>query len=73
VLEYPEYQELSSHVLNLTDAFDRDEYIYIDFCHVSPNGNKIITRRIIDFIQNRLDSSSAPPMPPDGPKSAPPS
>jgi hypothetical protein len=55
LLEYPEYRELSNHVLNLTDAFDQDEYIYIDFCHVSPNGNRIIAQRIIDYIENGQD------------------
>ncbi|NJM25295.1 MAG: hypothetical protein HC859_07210 [Bacteroidia bacterium] len=29
-------------VVDMTKAFDHDEYIYIDFCHVSPNGNALI-------------------------------
>jgi hypothetical protein len=33
-------------VIDLTDKFDGDEYIYIDFCHVSPNGNEIIASEI---------------------------
>jgi len=36
--------------LNLVDAFNKNEYIYIDFCHVSPNGNKIIAEKLTDFI-----------------------
>ena len=32
---------------DLTDSFDKDEFIYIDFSHVSPNGNAIIADRII--------------------------
>jgi len=31
---------------DLTDALDRDAYIYIDFCHVSPNGNALVAARI---------------------------
>lgn len=31
---------------DFTDAFDLDEYIYIDFCHVSHNGNEIIANKI---------------------------
>ena len=33
-------------IIDLSDAFDGDEYIFIDFCHVSPNGNEIIAREI---------------------------
>ncbi|MBL7872736.1 MAG: hypothetical protein JNM78_14055 [Cyclobacteriaceae bacterium] len=33
-------------IVDLTDAFDGNEYIYIDFCHVSENGNKIIAEKI---------------------------
>jgi len=35
----------------MTDAFDKDEYIYVDFCHVSPNGNQIIADRIQSVIK----------------------
>jgi len=31
---------------DLSAIFDRDEYIYIDFCHISPNGNAIVAERI---------------------------
>lgn len=33
-------------IVDLTSAFDGNEYIFIDFCHVSPNGNKIIAGEI---------------------------
>lgn len=33
-------------IIDLTHAFDNNEYIFIDFCHVSPNGNEIIARAI---------------------------
>jgi hypothetical protein len=33
-------------IIDLTAKFDGDEYIYIDFCHVSSNGNEIIAREI---------------------------
>jgi hypothetical protein len=36
--------------LDLTDALDRDEPIYIDFCHVSPNGNEMVAQRFVDVI-----------------------
>lgn len=33
-------------IVDLSTKFDGDEYIFIDFCHVSPNGNEIIAREI---------------------------
>jgi len=50
ILKEPKYTELSSNILDLTSAFDGDEYIYIDDIHVSPNGNRIIADRIYKFI-----------------------
>jgi lysophospholipase L1-like esterase len=54
LLQSPKYQELSNNVIVLTDAFDQKEYIYIDECHVSPNGNKIIAAKIYDHISNSM-------------------
>ena len=39
-------------IIDLSDRFDGDEYIYIDFCHVSPNGNTIIAREISNAVRN---------------------
>lgn len=50
LLKTPEYRKLNKNVLVLVDAFDREEYIYLDHCHVSPNGNKIIAERIYNHI-----------------------
>ena len=50
LLQSPAYRELSNKVLVLTDAFDRDEYIYIDPAHVSPNGNRIIAEKIYNHL-----------------------
>lgn len=41
--------------LDLTNAFDKEEYIYIDFCHVSPNGNKIIAEQINAFMHQKTN------------------
>jgi hypothetical protein len=40
-------------IVDLTDKFDRNEYIYIDFCHVSPNGNAIIAREISEVLNDK--------------------
>jgi hypothetical protein len=37
-------------IYDLSDSFDGDEYVFIDFCHVSPNGNEIIAREISNII-----------------------
>ncbi len=35
---------------DVTNLFDRDEYIYIDYAHVSPNGNRYAAERILSII-----------------------
>lgn len=37
-------------IVDLSNSFDGDEYIFIDFCHVSPNGNEIIAREISSVV-----------------------
>ena len=34
---------------DLTSAFDLDDEVYIDFCHVTPKGNRIIAEKIADI------------------------
>jgi hypothetical protein len=38
-------------IFDLSDKFDGNDYIYIDFCHVSPNGNEIMATEISKLIQ----------------------
>jgi len=35
---------------NLVPALDVDEYVYVDFCHLSPNGNRLIAAQIAKLI-----------------------
>ncbi len=35
---------------DLTGILDRDEHIYIDFCHVSPNGNRYVAQKIVEVL-----------------------
>jgi hypothetical protein len=37
-------------IFDLSNAFDGTEYIYIDFCHVSQNGNAIIAKELTQII-----------------------
>lgn len=39
---------------DFTDAFDRDEYIYIDNCHVNELGNRIIAERVDTLMGDAL-------------------
>jgi lysophospholipase L1-like esterase len=34
---------------NLVRALDVDDYVYVDFCHLSPNGNRLIAAQIAKF------------------------
>jgi hypothetical protein len=35
---------------DFTGVLDSDEYIYIDFCHLSPNGNRYVAQRLVEVL-----------------------
>jgi hypothetical protein len=37
---------------DMVGALDVDEYVYVDFCHLSPNGNALIAAHIAEIIDN---------------------
>lgn len=41
-----EFPQLQENFLDLRTALDQDNYYFIDWCHLSPNGNEIIATRI---------------------------
>jgi hypothetical protein len=45
---------------DLTGVLDRDEYIYIDFCHVSPNGNRHIAQKLVEVLAGQAGSHRGP-------------
>jgi hypothetical protein len=45
--------------LDLRNALDRDEYFYIDWCHLSPNGNQLVAARISDGVNARTGKAMA--------------
>lgn len=51
-----EFSELKANFADLRQALDRDDYFYIDWCHLSPNGNEIIAERISEIVQERAAS-----------------
>jgi len=52
IQENTKYSELKENFINLTSVLDNIPNVYIDYCHLSPNGNVIIT----DFIVNQLEN-----------------
>lgn len=38
-------------IYDLSNQFDGNDYIFIDFCHVSPNGNEIMAKAIADIVK----------------------
>ena len=49
---YPRVREKiarMSGVHDLVSALDIDEYIYFDFCHLSPNGNRYVAQKIAEI------------------------
>ena len=51
-----EFPELVGNFMDLRKVLDSDEYIYIDWCHVSPNGNRLVAERINHGIAARMNS-----------------
>lgn len=41
-----EYKALLEHFIDLSTVFDGDDYFFIDYCHVSPNGNRVIAEAL---------------------------
>lgn len=54
-----EFSALQDNFVDLRDALDKDDYFYIDWCHLSPNGNEIIAGRIADVVRQRTDKTAA--------------
>jgi lysophospholipase L1-like esterase len=52
VLEIKEREHLD-WIHDFTDAFDVDEYIYIDSCHVNGRGNQIIAQKISQLLNRQ--------------------
>jgi hypothetical protein len=37
-------------LFDFTGVLDRKEYLYVDFCHLSPNGNRYVAQRLVDVL-----------------------
>ncbi len=58
LLKEPRYQELNDKVVDVTNVFDVDEMVYVDFCHVSPNGNRLVAERIYQLVISKYNAIS---------------
>jgi hypothetical protein len=54
-----EFPELRDNFVDLRTALDQDGYFYIDWCHLSPNGNEIIAQRIDEAVARRTMPATA--------------
>ncbi len=45
------YSELEKHFIDMTNVFDNKPNVYIDFCHVTPNGNELIVDNILNHLK----------------------
>lgn len=54
LLKTPQYSELSNNFIDLTHVLDGEDQYYIDFCHLSPNGNKVIADSLYLKIDKRI-------------------
>jgi hypothetical protein len=47
LLQSPKYKALTPCFIDMTNVFDGVENVYVDFCHVSPNGNELIVEYLL--------------------------
>jgi hypothetical protein len=54
--------EVPEHVFDISNVFSEvAEPLYVDWCHVSPPGNRLVARRIFTLLS--ADLCAAPPLP----------
>jgi hypothetical protein len=58
-LMHREFPTLAENFMDLRTALDADEYFYIDWCHLSPNGNQRIAARISEGVHARTGKALA--------------
>ena len=58
-LMHREFPALAANFMDLRAALDADEYFYIDWCHLSPDGNQLVAARISDGVNARTGKAMA--------------
>ena len=46
-----EYKQLKKSFIDMTTTLDNIPNVYIDFCHLSPNGNELITDNLLNYLE----------------------
>ncbi|MDH3665211.1 MAG: SGNH/GDSL hydrolase family protein [Alphaproteobacteria bacterium] len=54
-----EFPELEENFADLRAALDRQDYVYIDWCHLSPNGNATIAERMAGLVKTRAGAAES--------------
>ena len=54
-----EFPALAGNFMDLRGVLDRDEHFYIDWCHLSPNGNQLVAERISQGVAARTGRAMA--------------
>lgn len=52
MIKLEKYKDIYSKFYDFTNAYDNEQYLYCDDCHVSPVGNEIIAKKIINILNN---------------------
>lgn len=50
LLQTEKYKILQDSFLDLSHVFDSSEKVYVDYCHLSPNGNQVIAEKILEHL-----------------------
>ena len=57
LLDSNRYISLKKNFIDLTQSLNEKQHVYIDFCHLSPNGNKVIADLLLEKIaRKQLDN-----------------
>ena len=56
LINTPDYNVLSDNFIDLRNVLDGQDKYFIDFCHLSPNGNKVIANNLFLEINNRIEN-----------------
>lgn len=54
-----EFSDLQPNFADFRRVLDKEDYFYIDWCHLSPNGNKIVADRIAETVMQRTEKTAA--------------
>jgi len=54
-----EFPELQGMFADLRQALDHDDYFYIDWCHLSPNGNEIMAKEMAAIVEERISNGAS--------------